>query len=233
MPAGIAGTSSGTAGMYGGVESDTEEESEITLPEWLHSIDELDTYQGLLRFGSAEIYLDTLKIYADSAPASADEIENLWRAGDLQNTTIKVHAIKSLSRTIGADAIGALAEKLEYAGKAGEKDVLEAEIDDLLSRVRTLCDDLSPLLDKKKPQAVEDDSLPRISDEELREAFEELRGFAADMDEESAEFVFDFLSGFSLTPDIRERLNKIKGAIEGFDWDQATELLNQEDIFNG
>ena len=195
------------------------------LPDWLRKIDGLDAEQGLSHCGSEETYLDTVTIYARSAPDSADEIEELWNAGDLANTTVKVHAIKSLSRAIGAESIGALAEKLELAGKAGDAETVGAEINDLLARIRTLCAALAPLCGEG--EEAEDESLPPISDEELSEAYEELRGFAAGMDAQSAKYVFDFLAGYRLPPGERERVSKVKHAIDSFEWDQAAELLKE------
>ena len=193
------------------------------IPDWLRGIDGLDAGQGLSHCGSEETYLDTLTIYGKNAPASADEIESLWRAGDIANTTVKVHAIKSLSRAIGAEGIGALAEKLELAGKAGDADAVGAELGDLLARIRALCVSLAPLCGGD--EAAEDESLPLISGDELSEAYEELRGFAAGMDAQSAAYVFDFLAGYRLPQDERERVKKVKRAIDAFEWEQAGELL--------
>ena len=204
--------------------SGEDEETAPALPDWLREIDGLDAEQGLSHCGSEETYLDTVTIYAKSAPDSADEIEALWNAGDLDNTTVKVHAIKSLSRAIGAEGIGALAEKLELAGKEGDADAVGAEISDLLARIRKLCAALAPLCGGE--ETAEDESLPLISDDELSEAYEELRGFASSMDAQSAKYVFDFLAGYRLTPEERERVGKVKHAIDSFEWEQAAELLN-------
>ncbi|MBO4914696.1 MAG: response regulator, partial [Oscillospiraceae bacterium] len=207
----------------GGGEEDGAEASSPALPDWLCGIDGLDAEQGLSHCGSTETYLDTLTIYGKNGGASADEIESLWRSGDLANTTVKVHAIKSLSRAIGAEGIGALAEKLEFAGKAGDADAVGAELNDLLARIRALCAALAPL--RGEEESAEDESLPPISDEELQEAYEELRGFAAGMDAQSAKYVFDFLASYRLPPKERERVSKVKHAIESFEWEQVGELL--------
>ncbi len=193
------------------------------IPEWLHAVEGLDIDGGLLHCGSAESYLDTLKIYAKNAPDSADEIEGLWNAGDLSNTTVKIHAIKSLSRAIGAESVGALAEKLEYAGKAEDADAVGAEINDLLAGIRGICKGLAPLCESK--QEPEDESLPMISDDELQEAYGELIGFADSMDAQSAGYVFDFLAGYRLPKEERERVEKVRHAIETFEWEQVGEIL--------
>nr|MCR5347324.1 response regulator [Fretibacterium sp.] len=78
------------------------------LPDWLLKIGEIDTASGLKHCGGEEGYLETLKIYGENAEANADEIGKFWRARDIANTTIKVHALKSTSRAVGAEALGAL-----------------------------------------------------------------------------------------------------------------------------
>ena len=52
----------------------------------------------------------------------------MWRVRDISNTTVKVHALKSTSRAIGAESLGSLAEKLELAGKSGDEAFLDAEL---------------------------------------------------------------------------------------------------------
>jgi len=211
------------AKTIGAPASEAPDKPEVELPDWLREVDGINVAVGMRYCGTAETYLETLTIYGKSAPASADEIESLWRAGDLANTTVKVHAIKSLSRSIGAEAIGALAEKLEFAGKAGDAGAVGAEIDDLLGQIRAVCKSLAPLCGTV--ETAEDESLPLISDDELQEAYEELRGFAASLDAQSAKYVFDFLAGYRLPPDERERVGKVRRAIESFDWEQVNELL--------
>ena len=125
-------------------EDKTEKEQKDKLPEWLKEIPEINTEVGLRFCGSTDIYLSTLAIYGEDAYLAADEIERMWDNGELINTTTKVHAIKSLSRTIGAEEIGALAEKLEFAGKAGDFDTLNAELGGLLERIRNTSKALAP-----------------------------------------------------------------------------------------
>ena len=47
-----------------------------------------------------------------------------------------------MSRCIGAERIGELAEKLELAGKAGDAEEVGAGIGGLLARIRKLCEEL-------------------------------------------------------------------------------------------
>ncbi|MBO4725609.1 MAG: response regulator, partial [Firmicutes bacterium] len=203
-------------------QAEAESGDKVEIPSWIYEIVDIDADKGVSHCGSPESYLETLAIYGKSAPASADEIENLWAAGDLANTTVKVHAIKSLSRAIGAEEIGALAEKLELAGKAGETEPLENELPGLLSRIRAVCSALTPLV---ADEEVPDDDLPEIDQEELQDAYCTLKDVAESMDAKTAQHIIKLLSGYKLPEADKERVAKVKKAIESFDWGQISEIL--------
>ena len=199
-----------------------EDEADETaeLPEQLREIGELDIESGLRHCGSPETYLETLKIYGRTAAASADEIESFWRAGETENVTVKVHALKSTSRAIGAEAIGALAEKLELAGKTGHIQVIQEEIGGLLERFRALGKALCELHAPEEKQG-----LPLIEPENLREAYDTLREVLSSMDYDSVDFVLDVLGKYRVPESERERCEKLRHAAENFDWDEMAALL--------
>ncbi len=199
-----------------------EEEPPAELPGWLYEVDGLDVEQGVRHCGTEETYLSTLKIYAESVAASADEIESYWNAGDVDNTTVKVHALKSTSRAVGAEELGAFAEKLELAGKAGDTETLRTELGDLLERFRVLGKRLAPLCEQKATE----EELPLISEAELSEAYGLLREVLESMDYDSVSFITDHLARHRIPDGERERCEKICAAADNFDWDQISELLN-------
>ena len=125
-------------------EDDTDD---CVLPDFLYKLEEIDVDSGLDYCGDGESYLEVLEVYLDSAEKKAEEIENYWAAGDIKNTTIKVHALKSSSRSIGALKLEELAARLEQAGKDGDTDTLNKELGELISRYRQLAGDLEPLRD--------------------------------------------------------------------------------------
>ena len=198
-------------------------EAPAALPDWLLRVEGLSTDRGLLHCGTEETYLDTLAIYAKNAAAAADEIEAYWRAGDLENTTTKVHALKSMSRAIGAERLGTLAEKLEYAGRDGDTQTLRVELDGLLRDFRALGAALAPLAGGG--ETAEDAALPPITEAELREAWDSLRELAANFDSDNAQYVLDYLAGYRIPPEERKRAEGLRRAIASFDWEQAAALL--------
>ena len=192
------------------------------VPEVLRRLDEINAAQGLRFCGSAETYLETATIYAKNLAAITNELEQLWHAGDVAGVTVKVHALKSTSRTVGAEAIGALSERLEAAGRAGDTQTIDAELGGLLARVRSLGEQLAPLLE---PDAVAEADLPPISREKLQESYKALRGFAEEFDTEGALFVLSLLDGYFLDPEERARCQRLREAVDNFSWEDIESLL--------
>ena len=187
------------------------EEDDTRLPEWLYDIAEIDTAKGLLHCGGAETYLGTLTTYAGTAAASAGDIERFLRDGDIKNATVKIHALKSTSRMIGAAELGDLAEELEAAGNAGNTDNLNARTGELLARYKRLGELLSPLTGAG--------DLPLISDAGLNEAYTLIREFLSVEDYESVIQVIGGLGEYSYPDSERERCEALKKAAAEFDYE--------------
>jgi CheY-like chemotaxis protein/HPt (histidine-containing phosphotransfer) domain-containing protein/two-component sensor histidine kinase len=120
------------------------------LPEFLYDLKEIDVNAGLSYCGDGESYVDTLIMFSGSAEKKAEEIEKYWAAGDIKNTTIKIHALKSASRSIGALELGEFAARLEKAGGSGDTQTLGKELEELLSGYRKLARDLEPLNEQEE-----------------------------------------------------------------------------------
>lgn len=73
---------------------------------------------------SPEIYCEMLTMFCEMREASGEELAEYLKAGDWKKYTIKVHALKTNARSIGAGLMGELCYELELAGKkiqAGEE----------------------------------------------------------------------------------------------------------------
>jgi signal transduction histidine kinase/CheY-like chemotaxis protein/HPt (histidine-containing phosphotransfer) domain-containing protein len=133
-----------------------DDSNEYELPDFLYNIKEIDVESGLNYCGDAEDYIMALELYAGSAEQKAKEIEDYWAAGDIKNTTIKVHALKSASRSIGALELGEFAARLEKAGNSGDTESLKNELGQLVSGYRQLSKDLEPLNKMNEPDTDND-----------------------------------------------------------------------------
>ena len=200
------------------------DEDEQVLPEFLADISEIDTYAGLTNCGSVEGYISALKTYAGMIYEHAAETEKFWQTGDLQNATIKIHAMKSTSRIIGAVDIGELAQELELAGKAGDSEKVGARIDELLKRCRELGDRLKPLIGDEAEE--EDDSdKPLIPEDELYEAFALIKEASEAFQFENIDEIVSSLKDYRIPDAEKDRVKNIIKAVSEYEYDKLPEIL--------
>ena len=201
------------------------EEEEPELPEYLSEISEIDIDAGITNCGSVEGYISALKTYAGMIHEHASETEKFWQAGDLPNATIKIHAMKSTSRIIGAVDIGELAQELELAGKAGDSEKVGSRIDELLERCRELGDRLKPLIGDEAED--EDDSdKPLISDEELHEALSLIKEASEAFQFENIDEIVASLKDYRIPDAEKDRVKNIIKAVSEYEYDKLPEILS-------
>ena len=186
-------------------------------------IGEIDVRNGLLHCGTEQIYTDTLTAFAEAVGEQTDVIEQYWNARDIESLTIKVHAIKSTSRIIGAEDIGTLAERLEKAGHDNDITALENGMDELLTRCRSLGRQLKPLV-----KADDDSALPPISPEELSELYGIIREFYSVADYDSFTQMIENLGSYRIPDSEKERCRALREAADALDYDLIPEILDKE-----
>ncbi|MBR5115589.1 MAG: DegV family EDD domain-containing protein [Lachnospiraceae bacterium] len=87
---------------------------------WYDGIPGINVEQGIQFSGSEESYFEILKMFYEAIGEKSDEIERLYAGEDWENYTIKVHALKSSARIVGAEDLADAALGLEKAGKEGD-----------------------------------------------------------------------------------------------------------------
>ena len=114
------------------------------LPKWLLDCSEIDVAEGLKNCGSKENYQVVLECFAEIIEENANEIEDYYHNKDWENYTIKVHALKSSSKLIGASDMSLRAAALEDAGHKKDIETIERDTESLLSDYRALREVLTP-----------------------------------------------------------------------------------------
>ena len=202
-----------------GTEAETSEGT--TLPSWLHELEGINTQEGIVHCGSEAAYLDTVKVFAESALSGIDDIEGYFRSEDWPNYTVKVHALKSTARIIGAKQLSEMAKRMEEAGNAEEIGKIKEETPSLLSLYRSFAEKLAPLC---SPKQREEEMVP-IDDATLREAYDTLKEFVTSFDYDDAMFVLESLEGYRLPEDEEKRYQSLRTAVEKLDWERAGQIL--------
>ncbi len=85
----------------------------------------VDTASGIRYCVNDEDFYKTLLLqYAQDSTEKITKLEKYLSDGDLDNYSIIVHAIKSTSKTIGAEELSNMAKNLEESSKNGDKDAV-------------------------------------------------------------------------------------------------------------
>ena len=95
--------------------------------------------------GDEDFYREMLRLFSAQGEEKRTEIAALYESADWTDYAIKVHALKSTSLTIGAEALSAQAKELELAGKRGDVDFIRAHHHALLSAHEELCAQITGL----------------------------------------------------------------------------------------
>ena len=89
--------------------------------------------------GDEDFYREMLRLFSTQGAEKRAEISALYESANWTDYAIKVHALKSTSLTIGAEALSAQAKELELAGKRGDVDFIRENHRALLCAHEELC----------------------------------------------------------------------------------------------
>ena len=94
--------------------------------------------------GEDDFYMEMIQIFCAQSEQKRAEIASLYEEENWADYATKVHALKSTSLTIGAEALSAQSKELELAGKRGDVDYIRAHHSDLMRAYADLCANIAP-----------------------------------------------------------------------------------------
>lgn len=147
--------------------------------------------------GDEEIYLDVLDVYFTSGGKYKDELENCFTKQDWETYTVKIHALKSSSLSVGAVNLSNMAKEMELAGKAGKYDVIRNQHESAMALYEQVAAEIEKYLHEK--------------------------GYFAKQGSEGGE---QNLSAISMD-NIMEMTDRMMEACENFDGDEALKIAKE------
>ncbi len=205
-------------------EEPSEEEAatvDAKIPSWLTETEGLDTKQGVLYCGTVPTYLGALKVFAEGIQTGAKEIQRYFDHQEWKSYTVKVHALKSTAKLIGAKELSDRAKRLEDAGNNGYLEEIAQNTPALLTLYRSYAEKLAALITPEKDSKEK----PPIDETELAEAFETMREVTAAFDYDNLMFLLDSLDDYRLPPEAEKKHRSIKRAAQIPDWEQVKKIL--------
>ena len=194
------------------------------IPDDIASIDGdiISVATGLKNSQTVDIYRTVLKSFYDSIEKQKDELDGSFAREDTENYAIKVHALKSSAKIIGAVAFGEEAQLLEDAAKNNDMDYIRQKHEAFMDEYMMFVPILSKLFAKE-----EDTSKPVADMALMEEAYDEIKQAAMDMDCSRLENVFEEMKEYRIMPEEKELFDKLSKASADFEYDMIVELLSK------
>ncbi|MBR0171543.1 MAG: Hpt domain-containing protein [Lachnospiraceae bacterium] len=162
----------------------------------------------------------------DRITPGADDLERFYAEGDIENYTIRVHALKSSSRMIGAVALSAQAQALEAMGNAraaqGADDAEVRRMDEanreMLASYRALAQTLRDVFGFAEEGDADDADKPEMDPEELRELYDGVLEFAEIYDLDAIESLLQQAAAYRIPESEKERFAMLVRSVRASDW---------------
>ena len=205
-------------------EEDVEELKELPKNmEWIREVSGISVEDGIKNSGGVQSYIFSLQLFLDTIDDNISIISNAYENGDIRLYTIKVHALKSSARIIGALDLSKQAADLEDAGKNGDKSFIDQHTNKLITDYSEFKQKLERL--DGGDETENDDGRELISDEDLQDAFSALKDVISQMDYDAVEMILGQVKEFRLPSEASKKISKLEKLLKTFDWDGMEELF--------
>lgn len=207
------------------------EEAEEAEPEeipkemsWIYETPGISVEEGIKNSGGISSYIFSLKLFLDTIDGNAKVISDAYEAGDIRLYTIKVHALKSSARIIGATELAKLCASLEDAGNKHDKEFIDLHNEDMLKDYLEYKDKLSGLSEKTESDADKKD----ISEDEIKDAYSALKDMIPQMDYDAVDFILSELRGSRLPEEDEKTVSELLRLLKVFDWEGMEKVINKD-----
>ncbi|MCR4955399.1 MAG: response regulator [Lachnospiraceae bacterium] len=204
-------------------ETEVEESSLQDNLEWLNEVEGVSLEDGIKNSGGISSFNFALNLFYDTIDENSKVIEDAYKEGDIKLYTVKVHALKSSARIIGAMELSELCRKLEEAGNKRDMIFIDANTKVLLKKYREYKDKLARL--DEENAVTEDVDKEPIPDSELEAAYVALREVIPQMDYDAVEMIINELKEYKLSEKDEEKIAKLGKLLKTFDWDAMENVI--------
>lgn len=185
------------------------------------SITGLDVGHALKLLGSEKLFWSVLKEYYRVIDKKYALIKEYEQSGQWKEYTIEVHALKSSSRQIGANALAKMAERMEAAGNAENAELIHKTTPEMLGEYIKYKDILKPyFIEKNTEQGGRQADIKKLG-----EFFARMEDALENLDTDDMEEVICDMEKYSYSKEQEEYFERLKNAVEDIDTEQCEEIL--------
>ena len=195
-------------------------------PAWYEGLSGIDPQVALKNCGSEESLKSVMKIFYESIPEKTRDIEKYYEEGDWADYTIKVHALKSSAKLIGALGFANEAQLLENAGKEGDEAYIRQNHGAFMSAYGDFESVLSPVFGEPEEKG-EKDERPVADAYMLKSVYEELKSAADAMDSDRIEDILKEMSEYAISEEASPKFERIRTLADSYDYEGMLKLLDQ------
>ncbi|MCR5272917.1 MAG: response regulator [Lachnospiraceae bacterium] len=195
------------------------------LPEnlsWLKDVDGVSVDEGIKFSGGVDSFVFSIRLFYDTIYDNLKVISGAYRERNLKLYTIKVHALKSSARIIGATELSELCAAIEDAGNKNDTAFLAENHDRLVNDYMAYKDKLKKFEEMEK----EDDNREMIPLDILSDAINALTELVSTMDYDGVEMVLDQLGEYKMPDKEKNIIQDFTMAKKKFDWDEMEKILD-------
>lgn len=192
---------------------------------WYEDIEGIDGEAAVKNSGSADAFKTVLKIFYDSIDSKSEELDKFYDTKDWEQYTIKIHALKSSAKLIGALELSDNARDLETAGKERNSSFIGDNHAAFMEKYRKYKVLLSGLYSGGSEDEGEKSDRPLADSYLMESVYEALKEGAASLEADTIDAALNELSDYRLSPGDEERIQAVREKARIFDYDGITEIL--------
>ncbi|MCR5268428.1 MAG: DegV family EDD domain-containing protein [Lachnospiraceae bacterium] len=203
-----------------------EQKPEVSMnkePRWYEKLTCIDSAVAIKNSGSEDAFRTVLKIFYDAIDEKSAEISGYYDTKNWENYTIKVHALKSSAKLIGATAFAERAQLLENAGKEKDVSYIDENHAAFMADYRNYKEALAPVFAgvqdadaKEKPEA--DASL-------MESVYEGLLEAAEAMDCDAIEGILQELDDYAIPKKDTSCIETVRKCAVNYDYDGISDAV--------
>ncbi len=203
-----------------------------TMPDnmkWLYDVDGINVDEGIKNSGGISNYLFSLKMFYEMIDENLEVIGKAYEDKNIRMYTIKVHALKSNARIIGAGELSEMAKNLEDAGNNSDTEYIDKNHQRFMTDYETYRHKLMRILDEPSDNDdTQEGDKEMIPDDVLKDANEALKDVISQMDYDAVEMILKDLDEYKLPDEDAKRIDALRKCLKNVDWEGMEELFDEQ-----